>query len=264
MNTFRLQYGQVFLWSGAGVPAVIRVLEKNGGYQVEKVDEAMEGELYGPSLKRLFPEKYQSKLQGSNPKTDSARMDCKQRVLDYYRPLLPANRFARVKPPSDRNDPHNHNEPIYDYLNLREVSEYVSITSVPDHVVNTLVPEESPELSPNGNFKVWRTSDHRGFHLFFKQVRKQKVFEIVNKTNLMYLNYKWKGKTALVVDQINGVNFFDSNPGVHPERHGVHFEIDLDKRSIEWAVPFGWLGYSEKTAAVPPPAEAEAFKAGSP
>ena len=73
-----------------------------------------------------------------------------------------------------------------------------------------------------------------------------KIYEIVNLAKDMLMERKWKDKKTLVFDQNNGCNRYEKTIKESHSHYGVHFEIDLEKRKIIWAVPIGDLSFPEK------------------
>jgi len=244
--TFKLIDNQVLEGGGSSVPTVIYLEKTKNGLEVKGYKEPGDGSLYGPSIRRMFPKRYQRHLK----RPDRLAIESKKvenRIVAYYSAMLHKDRFIDKPKPTNLDDPHNHREPIYSYLNLKDSYRQVSFVLQKDMAKVVTTGGGDPVMSPDSRFKAWIGVDQR-FHLYFEDRTTRRIYEVVNRTKDWMTHIAWKGDHTLVFDQNNGVNRFNPHPDWRsPDSiHGVHFEIDPDKREILWAVPFGELGFPEK------------------
>jgi len=96
-----------------------------------------------------------------------------------------------------------------------------------------------PIASPDGRFSAW-IGVEKQFHLYFEDRVTNTVYEILNRRLDGRYYLAWKGNHILVFDQINGYG------PVRNDEHGVHYEIDVEKKEVVWAVPFGPLSFPQR------------------
>jgi hypothetical protein len=162
----------------------------------------------------------------------------KSRVTSYYAPKLSQDRFVEKPLPPDTADPHNHDDPIYEYLNLIALHKKVRIEEDPVKVTRTGGGE--PVASIDSSFTAW-IGVRDGFHLYFEDQKTGKVCEIVYRIDSFFSDVTWKGNHILVFDLRHGGNTFGEG-----KSYGVHVELDVNKKEIIWAVPYGPLGFPKK------------------
>ncbi len=244
---FILKDNQVLGDVGSSVPTVIYLEKAQNGFKVKDYKEPDDGSKYMPSIRRMFPKRYQNDLHRPGKLAIQAKK-VEKRIVDYYSSVLNKDRFIDKPKPTILQDPHNHREPIYSYLNLKESYQQVSFDLQTDMAKVARTGGGDPVLSPDSRFKAWIGIDPKGFHLYLEDKTERNIYEVVNRTKNRARHIAWKGDHILVFDQDNGVNRFNPHRNWQsPDSiHGVHFEIDADKREIVWAVPFGELSFPEK------------------
>lgn len=245
--TFILKDNQVLEGGGSSVPTVIYLDKTENGFKVKGYKEPGDGSEYNPSIRRMFPKRYQSHLHRPDKLAIEAKK-VQKRIVDYYSAVLHKDRFIDKPRPTNLNDLHNHREPIYSYLNLKDSYRQVSFVLQTNMAKVKTTGAGDPILSPDSRFKAYKGMDPKGLHLYIEDKTEKSYYEVVNLTKNWPSHVAWKGDHILVFDQNNGVNRFNPHRDwKSPDaKHGVHFEIDADKREILWAVPFGELSFPEK------------------
>jgi hypothetical protein len=245
--TFIVKDNQVLEGGGRSVTAVIYLEKTGSSFKVKDHKEPGDGSEYMPSIRRMFPKGYQNRLIRLDGSGIEAKMQ-ENRIVNYFSAILSKDRFIDKPKLTILQDPHNHREPIYSYLNLKDSYRQVSFVLQTDMAKIPRTGARNHVLSPDSRFKAWQGIDPKGFHLYLEDKTERNIYEVVNRTKNWVRHIAWKGDHILVFDQDNGVNRFNPHRDwKSPDAiHGVHFEIDADKKEILWAVPFGELGFPEK------------------
>lgn len=234
-DVFRLIDDQVLQWEGGSFPVAVSLERKDDGYKATGYWEPEDGIYYTQSIEEMFPEEYWGKALGHVP--DRLFSEMRDRVTSYYADMLSEDRFAEKPTPTDTTDPHRHDEPIYEYLNLRSIYENLRIEEDPVEVSRRGGGE--PVVTSDGRYTAW-IGLREYFRLYFEDNQTGKVYEIAYRRD-GFSGVTWKGNRTLVFDLRNGGNTFGDG-----KSHGVHVELDVDREEVIWAVPYGSLGFPRK------------------
>ena len=243
--TYYLKYDQIFEDACNCVGLfVVKVKETGSGFEINIVDPN-DTPKSNENLKKMIPIELQDKMFSTE---DNSHMyydrmqECKKRVMKYYKPLLSKDHYFYQKPPKNQSNPHRHQSNVYNYLNVKKTFSYITIKEVSRDSTKELASE--PIFSQDRRFRVWQGLEY-DFHLYFEDRKKKQIFEIVRPSRFMLMREEFKDKKTLVFDQVNGFNRFDTTTKNTIDDFGVHIEIDLAKREVSWAVPFGTLSFPE-------------------
>jgi hypothetical protein len=231
---------QVVDWDGSSLPLAVYLKKTRDGLRLLQIKEAKDGNLYGPSIKTIFPVKYHKEISRGLP--SELNGEIKGRVLrvasEYYKSSQA--RLIKKIHPRDGSDPHQHRENIYGLFNLAKAYRDIKVITGSDTDIKD---GDQKTVSPDGKYTAW-IGLNQGFRVFVK-ANDGAVYEIafVHHIRPFAGNMAWKGRHILVFDQINGLNTFGDG-----EDHGVHLEFDCEKKELVWAAPFGTLAGPLKSA----------------
>ena len=233
---FKLADDQIVDAGGGSGPVVVILEREDDGFTPARHEEPEDGS-WAQDIRKIFPKKYWDNAFGKLPK--HLLGETRERVTLFYAKRMPEDRFILKARPQNILDPHKHHEPIYDYMNLKVIFERLTIQKNPEYVART--GGGGPVTTSDGLFSAW-VGVRRGFHLYFQENKTSTVYELAYRRN-RYSNVTWKDNHTLVYDLRNGGNTFGDG-----EDHGVHIELDVSKKEIIWAVPYGPLGVPKKSA----------------
>lgn len=241
--TYLLKYGQIISTGGGSFDGLFHVKTVDNNPSVDSMKWNLIAKYSSGFFPNRYYDRYLSHVKNPTPDFVSKRKENRERIISYFTPLMLKTRLVKVKPPDNRHDPHNHPVDIYSFMNLRDSYKYLSFVLLSDSARQHMKPGFGNISS--FKFDVWETADPNGRLYFRDRTRNDKVYEIVDQVTWRLSDIKWKDNSTLVFDQDNGTNPFDEK-AVSPDVYGVHFEVDLEKRKVVWAAPFGLLGFPER------------------
>lgn len=243
--TYLLKYGQIISTGGGSFDGLFHVKTVDNNPSVDSMKWNLIAKYSSGFFPNRYYDRYLSHVKNPTPDFVSKRKENRERIISYFTPLMLKTRLVKVKPPDNRHDPHNHPVDIYSFMNLRDSYKYLTFVLLSDSARQHM----KPGFGTTSSFKfdVWETADPNGRLYFRDRKQNDKVYEIVDQVTWRLSDIKWKDNSTLVFDQFNGVNPFDENKkAIPPDVYGVHFEVDLEKKKVVWAAPFGLLGFPER------------------